>query len=124
MTRRSTLARNMRLAFGLSLIVGGLMHGSGYSAVVPLVQDVGNDAKVIFPALWLGYAWHLVMLGVIVLLVDGGWMLPALVALVALGDGLTHVAYFGYSPSEVLLFTITTLGIAAGWARRREPTTA
>ena len=111
MTRRSTLARNVRIAFGLSLIIGGLMHGSGYGTVVPLVQDVGNDARVIFPALWLGYAWHLVMLGVIVLLVDGGWRLPALVALVTIGDGLTHIAYFGYSPSEVLLCTIATLGL-------------
>jgi len=124
MTRRSTLARNVRIAFGLSLVIGGLMHGSGYGTVVPLVQDVGNDARVIFPALWLGYAWHLVMLGVMVLLVDGGWMLPALVALVAFGDGLTHVAFFGYSPSEVLLFTIATLGIAAAWLRRREPPAA
>jgi hypothetical protein len=59
-----------------------------------------------------------------VLLVDGGWMLPALVALVTIGDGLTHVAYFGYSPSEVLLFTIASLGIAAAWLRRRESSTA
>lgn len=124
MTRPSTLARNVRIAFGLSLIIGGLMHGSGYGTMVPLVQDVGNDAKVIFPALWLGYAWHLAMLGVMVLLVDGGWMLPALVALVAIGDGLTHIAYFGYSPSEVLLFTIATLGIAAAWLRRQESSTA
>jgi hypothetical protein len=62
MPRSSTLARNVRIAFGLSLVVGGLLHGSGYGAVVPLVQDVGNDAKVIFPALWVGYAWHYLML--------------------------------------------------------------
>lgn len=113
MPRSATLARNVRIAFGLSLIIGGLLHGSGYGAVVPLVQDVGNDAKVIFPALWVSYAWHLLMLGLIVLVVDGGWKLPALVAMVAFVDGVTQVKYFGFSPSEVLLFTIATLGIVA-----------
>ena len=114
----STLARNVRLAFGLSLIIGGLLHGSGYGAVVPLVQDVGNDAKVIFPALWVGYAWHYVMLGLIVLVVEGGWKLPVLAALVVLVDGVTQVKYFGFSPSEVILFTIAALGVAAGTLMR------
>ena len=118
-----TLFRNVRIAFGASLILGGLLHASGYGAVVPLVQDVGNDAKVIFPALWVGFAWHYLMLGLIVLVVDGGWTLPMLVALVALVDGVTQVKYFGFSPSEVILFTITALGVAAG-TLRRERTTA
>jgi hypothetical protein len=120
MPRSPLLARNMRLVFGASLIIGGLLHGSGYGAVVPLVQDVGNDAKVIFPALWLGYAWHYVMLGLIVLVVDGGWKLCALAALVALVDGLTQVKYFGFSPSEVVLMTIAALGaVAASLLRER-----
>ena len=114
----SRLTRNMRVAFGLSLVIGGLLHGSGYGAVVPLVQDVGNDAKVIFPALWIGYAWHYVMLGLIVLVVDGGWKLPALAAIVALVDGVTQVKYFGFSPSEVILFTIAALGVAAATVQR------
>ena len=114
----SRLTRNMRVAFGLSLVIGGLLHGSGYGAVVPLVQDVGNDAKVIFPALWIGYAWHYVMLGLIVLVVDGGWKLPALAAMVALVDGVTQVKYFGFSPSEVILFSIAALGVAAATVQR------
>ena len=110
----STLARNVRIAFGLSLIIGGLLHGSGYGTVVPLVRDVGNDAKVIFPALWVGFTWHYLMLGLIVLVVDGGWKLPVLAALVALVDGVIQVKYFGFSPSEVILFTIAALGVATG----------
>ena len=58
------------------------------------------------------------MLGLIVLVVDGGWKLPVLAALVALVDGVTQVKYFGFSPSEVILFTIAALGVAAGTLMR------
>ena len=118
MPRSPALTRNVRIAFGLSLIVGGLLHGSGYGTVVPLVQDVANDARIIFPALWVAFAWHYLMLGLIVLVVDGGWKLPMLAALVALVDGVTQAKYFGFSPSEVILFIIAALGVAAGTLRR------
>ena len=72
MPTSSSRARALRIALGIALIAGGLLHGTGYSVVVPLV------------------------------------------------DGGTHVAYFGYSPSEIMLFTVAAIGAAATWAARDE----
>lgn len=123
MALSASMTRNLRVAFGIALVVSGLLHGSGYGAVVPLVRDVGNDARVIFPALWVGYAWHYVVLGLIVLLAGGGQRLLWLVTLIALVDALTQMKYFGYSPSEMVLLVVTALGAAAAWAHRRAPET-
>ena len=118
-----SLARNLRVAFGVALIVAGLLHGSAYGAVVPLVRDVGNDARVILPALWVGFGWHYVALGLIVLFAGGGQRLLWLVTLIALVDALTQMKYFGYSPSEMILLVVAVSGAAAAWAHRRAPET-
>jgi hypothetical protein len=110
--------RGLRIAFGLALVVGGLLHGSGYGVVVPLVKDVANDARVIFPALWLGYGWHYVALGLVVLVAGADWRLLGIATLVALVDAGTHIYWFGKSPSEIMLFTIAAFGLAAMWAHR------
>lgn len=120
----SLLARRLRIAFGLALVAAGLAHGTGYTPVTALVADVSNDAKAILPALWVGYGWHYVALGLIVLLAGRNARLLWLATLVAVVDGSTHVAYFGYSPSEVMLFGVAAIGAVAAWTQPRTPAVA
>jgi len=118
------LRRNLGFAFGIALIVGGVLHGSGYATVVPLVRNVDNDVKVIFPALWVGFAWHYLIFGLLALSAARSRPLLGLLTVVPLVDGITQVVYFGYSPSEIVLFTIAALGTAATLAHRDAVPTA
>jgi hypothetical protein len=65
------LARGLSIVLGLGLLVTALLHGSGLTQVRAAVANTSADLEALFPALWLAFAVHYLVLGALVLVATG-----------------------------------------------------
>jgi hypothetical protein len=117
------LARGLSIVLGLGLLVTALLHGSGLTQVRAAVANTSADLEALFPALWLAFAVHYLVLGALVLVATGpanglSWRLLGIAAAAPLTDALLQVIYFGFIPPTAILLVVAALGLAAAAVSR------
>lgn len=120
-------ARALLAISGLVLLGTAALHGSGFPQVTALLATSGIDAAWAggMRGLWLIYALHLGIVGIIVLAAAAKPEVASRGLLIALGlipalDALVLLSTIGVFPGNVLL-TIAALGIFVGAVLRTEP---
>ena len=119
------LSRALIALAAVTLLVTAAIHATGYRAVAAAVSTsaVSPFFRHVLPGVWLFFSWHLVALGlglVLVAFVGSAQMKPLLwfISVVVLVDTLFVLAIAGVFPGTILLgVAVVLLAVASFLAR-------
>ena len=121
MTRRR-IGTALTAAAAISFVVTAGIHITGYDSVSALAREGPADLASLVPALWLVFAFDLVIIGLIVGVVaiggaTGGRLIMVLAALCPLGAAGLQICFLGFIPPTAILVTVAALTLMAAGMR-------
>ena len=121
MTRRR-IGTALTAAAAISFVATAGIHSTGYDSVTALAREGPADLAALVPALWLVFAFDLVIIGLMVGVVairgaTGGRMIMVLAALCPLGAAGLQIRFLGFIPPTAILLTVAALTVVAAGVR-------